>query len=64
MLTIFCTLWIIAMSYTIWKRGVQIKKVENRIKSYIDEQAKTKEVESQEGEEESNNERGTTEGPG
>lgn len=61
-LTIFCTLWIIAMSYTIWKRGVQIKKVENRIKSYIDEQAKIKE--NQKGKEESNNERGTTEGPG
>jgi archaellum component FlaF (FlaF/FlaG flagellin family) len=34
-------LWILALSYTAWKRGRQLKKIENRLKSYIDEQEKT-----------------------
>lgn len=38
---IISILWILALSYTAWKRGRQLKKIENRLKSYIDEQEKT-----------------------
>lgn len=57
-------LWILALSYTAWKRGRQLKKIENRLKSYIDEQEKTERKKGKEAAKKGDNARDTSERSG
>jgi hypothetical protein len=50
------------MSYTIWKRGRQIKIIENRIKTYINEQEKIRKGKNEKAKKEGGNDKGSTSG--
>jgi hypothetical protein len=60
MLYLFAILWLAALTFTVWKRGQQIKRAKNQVNRLRHEQ-KIQNTESQKGEaEEGNNARGTT----